>query len=412
MNLLHLKRLGRNALLFAPMPKAAKIEAFRDLKGLPESDPGPTRSVGEAVNWLTRAQDHSISRDGGVARHYSLLTGWGPSYPETTGYIIPTLIKYADENDQEDLINRANRMLDWLVAIQFKGGGFKAGTIDSKPAAPTPFNTGQILLGLVEGVRVFGNRYKKPMKRAADWLVKIQDQDGCWRKFPTPFAVYGEKTYDTHVAWGLLEAADVDGNEDYFRAGMSNVRWALKHQRGNGWFEKCCLIDPARPLSHTIGYVFRGLLEAYLHSRDPDVLAASVKLADGLLRVLREDGSLPGRIGANWNGVNGWVCLTGSAQIACCWFLMYELSQEKKYLDAALSVNKYLRRTQRLRVAEETRGAIKGSFPIFGDYGRYEYLSWAAKFFIDSNMLEMEIVKGKMTDDGRQRTAKAGAFAS
>ncbi len=34
------------------------------------------------------------------------------------------------------------------------------------------------------------------------------------------------------------------------------------------------------------------------------------------------------------------------------------------------------------------RGGIKGSFPVNGAYGRYQYLNWAAKFFMDSLMLE------------------------
>jgi len=36
-------------------------------------------------------------------------------------------------------------------------------------------------------------------------------------------------------------------------------------------------------------------------------------------------------------------------------------------------------------------GGVKGSFPIDGRYGKFGYLNWAAKFFIDSNMLEAEI---------------------
>jgi hypothetical protein len=39
----------------------------------------------------------------------------------------------------------------------------------------------------------------------------------------------------------------------------------------------------------------------------------------------------------------------------------------------------------------ETRGAIKGSFPVSGGYGAYQYVSWACKFSIDANMLEREI---------------------
>jgi hypothetical protein len=39
----------------------------------------------------------------------------------------------------------------------------------------------------------------------------------------------------------------------------------------------------------------------------------------------------------------------------------------------------------------ETRGGIKGSFPVFGGYCPYQYLNWASKFFIDANMAELLI---------------------
>jgi hypothetical protein len=46
-------------------------------------------------------------------------------------------------------------------------------------------------------------------KKDVDWLVKTQDQDGCWRKFCFPFTNSGDKTYSTHIAWRLFEAAKI-----------------------------------------------------------------------------------------------------------------------------------------------------------------------------------------------------------
>ena len=40
-------------------------------------------------------------------------------------------------------------------------------------------------------------------------------------------------------------------------------------------------------------------------------------------------------------------------------------------------------------------GGIAGSFPIWGKYIHYCYPNWAAKFFADSLMLELEIVNAK-----------------
>ena len=92
------------------------------------------------------------------------------------------------------------------------------------------------------------------------------------------------------------------------------MRWALTLQSENGWFSRCCLDDPDRPLTHTIGYVLRGVIEAYLYSEDPVFLAAATRCADGVMTALPADGALPGRLDGSWRSVNGWSCLTGNTQ--------------------------------------------------------------------------------------------------
>ena len=48
-----------------------------------------------AAEWLERAQ--STTGDGGVSGRYRLDSGWTSSYPETTGYIVPTFLRLANE---------------------------------------------------------------------------------------------------------------------------------------------------------------------------------------------------------------------------------------------------------------------------------------------------------------------------
>lgn len=380
---------------YLQLTPAAREEERRDRLGLPMQDPGVDRAIEAAVAWIGRAQDRSRSRDGGVARHFSLLTGWGTSYPETTGYLVPTMLAVAQAWGDHLVRQRARYMLDWLVAIQLRDGAFQAGTVDAQPIVPTVFNTGQVLLGLAAGVREFGDRYRDAMIRAADWLIANQDADGCWRKYPTPFAIPGEKAYETHVAWGLLEAARLEPQRGYAEAALANVRWALQHQRANGWFAHCCLTDPSKPLTHTLGYALRGLIEAFRFTRDPGLLQACRKTADGLLTALDPDGFLPGRLQADWTGAVPWACLTGTVQIASCWLLLYLETRNPDYLDAARRANRYVRRTVRLDGPPAIRGGIKGSFPISGEYGSYQYLNWAAKFFVDSNLLEAEVLSAE-----------------
>ena len=61
-----------------------------------------------AINWLLRAQ--KATGDDGVSLGYfplSVQNGWRPSYPETTGYIITSLLKYAQEFEREDIAQAA-----------------------------------------------------------------------------------------------------------------------------------------------------------------------------------------------------------------------------------------------------------------------------------------------------------------
>jgi hypothetical protein len=382
---------ARYYLEFRRLPASAKAAIRADAAGPPSYDPGTEAAITAALEWLGRAQDRSRTSDGGVARHYSLLTGWAASYPETTGYIIPTLLEQAERRNDASLRERARRMLDWLVSIQFPEGGFQGGIVGQKHRVPVTFNTGQILLGLAAGAKEFGDQYRVPMQKAADWLANSQDADGCWRKYRTPFASADDKAYETHVSWGLFEAARIGGNPGWGKAGLRQVRWALTKQRANGWMESCCLSNPLSPLTHTLGYALRGILEAWRFSQIDDFLAAGRRLGDGLLTAQRSDGSLPGELKSDWSPGVSWACLTGIVQIAHCWLILFGATGERNYRDAAFAANAFVRRTVSYDGPDDIRGGVKGSFPIDGDYGRFEYLNWAAKFFIDSNQAELNL---------------------
>jgi len=383
----------RGAIQRMRLPAAAKAEERRDRRGLPAEDPGPETAAAAALDWILTAQDRSATADGGVARDFSLVRGWAASYPETTGYIVPTLLVAAERLRRPDAAERARRMLDWLVSIQLDGGAFQGGTIGAAEIAPVVFNTGQILMGLAAGARAFGEPYRGAMRRAADWLCEVQDGDGCWRRFGSPFAAAGDKVYDTHVAWGLFEAARAEPERRAWGdAGMANVHWALERQAANGWFADCCLSDPTRPLTHTLGYALRGVIEGHRDSGNAALLAAALRTGEGLASCVDDAGFLPGRLDRDWRAAADWSCLTGSVQIAACWLLLHEATGETRWLDVARRVNAWVRRTISLDGPVETRGAVKGSFPVSGGYCTWQYPNWAAKFFIDACFLETDAV--------------------
>ena len=328
-----------------------------------------------------------------MARHFSLIDGWSTSYPETTGYIIPTLLSCADCGTTTRCGSALRRrMLDWLVSIQFPEGGFQGGLIDSTPVVPVTFNTGQILLGFVEGVREFGEPYRGPMRRAADWLVATQDSDGCWRRYRDPVRGARREVLRDPRILGPPRGRSCRA-QDFLRPGGTGQCRVGPRQpaRPNGWFAKCCLQDESAPLTHTLGYVLRGILEAHAFAGDEELLRSARRAADGLLRALRDDGALPGRLDADWRGTVPWICLTGNVQVAHCWLMLYEETGDERYREAGCAANRFVRRTVAVEGPLPTRGAVKGSMPIDGEYGAYQYLNWACKFFIDSHLLELRV---------------------
>lgn len=354
-------------------------------------DAGAEKCITSALQWLIDAQDNSSTNDNGIARHYHIAKGWGPSYPETSGYTIPTLLKCSEVFCKPDLSRRARAVLDWLVGIQLSDGAFQGGTAGVQKTTPVAFNTGQIILGLASGVESFGSQYSLPLLRASEWLCKVQDADGSWTSTKSPFGGPGLKAYDTHIAWGLFRAAEVTGRNEFLNIAEHNIKWALSFQHKNGWPSNCCLSNPDKPLTHTIGYYLRGLIEAYKYTKKQEYLNAALLLSSGLSDVVTDSGFLPGRIGSNWNVASNWSCLTGSAQIAICWFLLSEITHNNTLQDLAIRVNGYIRRSMHHDGPSGVKGGVKGSDPISGSYNPFMYLNWAAKFSIDSFLMELQL---------------------
>jgi hypothetical protein len=354
----------------------------------------PERHLQAVIEWLCRAQDATGS--GGVSRSYSLRfrrahgrRGWLAAYPETTGYIIPTFLAYAARVGRAEYRERALRMAQWEIDVQLESGAVQGGVIGHAPS-PAIFNTGQVLFGWAAAFRETGDpRFQKAASRAADFLVDAQDADGAWRRHGSRFARPGVNVYDARTAWGLLDASLVTGDPRHRDGALRNLRYVLTRQRPNGWFEECCLDDDRRPLLHTIAYTMEGLLEGGAIAGDADLIAAARRAADALLARQRPDGSLSGRFDDQWQATARWSCLTGDAQTAIVWLRLGEITGEGRYVEGGQRLNRYLMSTQDLGATDPgVRGGIKGSDPIYGEYGSHEYLNWAAKFFADALMLE------------------------
>lgn len=341
------------------------------------------------MSWLKCAQD--IRDDEGMSAGYSFRYGWLPSYPETTGYIISTFLAYYHSSNNEEYLDRAGKMANWLLSIQFANGAFR-GLYGNAPAKPTVFNTGQILQGLV---RVYTEtqkaEYLKAARNAADWLVDVQDEDGAWRTLTYNGLPH---VYHTRVAWPLLELYQVVPDESYLRAATKNIDWSLSNQEKNGWFKNNAFDSKSNPFLHTIAYAIEGLLECAALMQNKNWLEAAIKPAEVLLKEFEIRDKLAGVYNDKWQGVANYRCLTGEAQMSVCWLRLFQLTGDRRLLNYALRMNGSLRALQGIESGNPgIRFGIKGSHPIWGGYQAFMYPNWAAKFFADALMLEGSCVE-------------------
>ena len=356
---------------------------------------GNQEHIKHAADWIISAQQAG-KKSGGVAAGYSIL-GWDESYPEVTGYIIPTLFELSSYFEKPRYKESALAMADWLVSIQLESGAFPG----PRPKTPMVFDTGQILFGLVRAYEETKSpEYLSTATRAAEWLSSIQEDDGSWEKH-----VYkdGKRSYHARVAWALLEAYNITQKKEFLIAGKKNLDWVLTQQLDNGWFMNAAFESRRDPFLHTIAYVLEGLLEGgvwfnrleygkgqYLSGKN--YINSVVKAADALITLQQENGSLFGIYDRNWTKTCGWSCLVGNAQTSVVWLRLYSLTGRAKYLEAAKKMNKYLKATQNIKSRDRgINGGIKGSQPIYGRYAPFGYISWGAKFFIDALLLEQKL---------------------
>jgi hypothetical protein len=375
------------------------LHLLRGYTSMPRrTPPDPELSLRLAIEWICRAQD--ASGDGGVARSYAIAynrffqrRGWLPSYPETTGYIIPTLFEYARRTGRQEYFTRAVRMTDWECDVQMPSGAVMGGTVDTKPT-PAIFNTGQVLFGWVRAYEETGNRrYLEAAIRAGDFMIASQDGDGAWRKNLSNYAsgAMTSYTYNTRSAWGMVLLAIASGRDIYRDSAVRNVEYALTQQLPNGWFDNNCLSDRTQPLLHTIAYALRGVLEIGIALDIPRYIDAVKPAADALIERQRPDGSLAGRFDRDWQPTVDYSCLTGNVQMGTVWAGLYRVTQDRRYLDALSRANAYTMSVQWLDTGNPgLDGGISGSFPLHGRYGHFEVLNWAVKFFADSLMLEAD----------------------
>jgi hypothetical protein len=316
--------------------------------------------------------------------------GWLPSYPETTGYIIPTLLEFARRWERPEVRERAIEMALWEAEVQMPTGAVQSGRIckrDQQVAAS--FNTGMVLHGYTAAYRESReNRFLAVGLKAADFLMSDLSPDGFFRTHGSQVMDHRIKTYESLCAWALYRFGEDAGDARYKRAALRAVEGALSQQQANGWFANCCLTRPEAPLVHTIAYTLQGILEVGILSEREDLIRAVRRGLDPMLDRVSSLGFLPGRFRPNWQPAVFSSCLTGSAQVAIICYRLFETLGIRGYGSMGNRLLNHLKALQMCSSDPGIHGALPGSFPILGSYMRGGYPNWATKYLLDALLMQ------------------------
>lgn len=347
-----------------------------------------------ATDWLLKA--HSICANQGFSKLYSLRDGWYGPYAETTGYIIPTLhavlnsIEYKKPEIEKAIIESAN----WLTRIQYENGAF-GDSISSNPSIyktsqELVFDTGQAIFGLICAFNMSGeNKFINSAIKAADWLIRVQDENGTWSKY-----VYNEipHTYYSRVSNALCELWKNTGIEKYKSSALKNIEWVIKNQLKNSAFTNCSFLPDNKPVLHVIAYTIEGLWKSGVILNDESIKKHAKKSAEVLKDIQKRDTILFSHYDTNWNPTDPTRCLTGLAQMAEIWLFIFSETQDLEFCNAADTALNYLKEKIIINDAHPNlHGGLLGSYPWWGVYFPWAIPNWGNKFFIDALLLRQKL---------------------
>lgn len=368
---------AKSAMYWGDMPPVADRKASPDLERLHA-----------AIDWLCRSMDATPVDGSSVC--FKLYGGWANAYPETTGYIIATLFRYASLYHKPEIAERATRMARWITTLQQDNGALPGG--DYKPGTTRPasvFNSGQMIIGLIAAFEeTQDQQFLDVAARAAQWLASEQDDTGAWSKhaYRSGFS----PSYYSRVCWPMLMTVAHTGDEAVRAAAGRGLDFIASKLQANH-----AILDwgfaPDKPaFTHTIAYTIRGFLEAdRLEPGHQNWVDAGQLTAEKVFRIFELRKRIAGAYDPNWKGSNWYVCLTGNCQLAICWMRLFDVNGDARLVNAACKAIDIVSRNQPLNplLIKPLKGGIPGSSPIFGRYLTLRYPNWAAKFYADALMM-------------------------
>jgi len=347
------------------------------------------------LNWFLLAK--KSSKDNGIPAKINLLDYiisnkvFYPSYPETTGYIIPSMINSFSYSNTVDEIH-INEMIKFLLTIQNTNGGFNAhagiNNIEKKSYA---FDTGQILCGLVSYYKNIeqSDDIKRAITNASNWMADNIEKDG---SFTLNSCFNGKKAYYSRATIGLALSANLFDNNSWRDKVISQIGWIISQQNELGWYNHYSFSNGKWFNLHGISYTIRGILECGYLLNNNEFIGSAKLAVDKIIAInckgLPYNSKLPNSFTVDYKEYDDELCLTGMAQFAIICFKLWKITKKDSYYKFAEELTTILKKVHFQNFDDENlNGLLSGSWPINGKYQTFDLPNWPIKFFLDCLMI-------------------------
>ncbi len=319
----------------------------------------------------------------GSSHSYSLVWGWSRAYPETTGYLIPTLLAWGDWRQDERCLELARQWAEWLVGLQQREGFWAGGVVGGQQ--PSVFNTAMI----VDGLSALAERMPdahfaaESAYRGLAWLLVASDADGAWRQ-----GLYVPGFTPAYYAYAVAAALRSIERLHQWRKGEELLRRATayyaRHLDADGTLVQAGFHPGPWAFTHTIAYALQGLWEAALYFEEVSLQQRVLRACCRWQMVMQERGRVGGRYRQGWKGDYSFTCPLGNAQLSV-------LFRKVGSHAGAIALERWADWLLHQAVEHQywgtdpnRRGALPGSVPLWGPYLRWRYPNWGAKFLLDA----------------------------
>jgi uncharacterized protein YyaL (SSP411 family) len=320
------------------------------------------RFLRPAINWLMLSGIRNKSSEttyGGFNSGYDLREkSYSLAYCEITGYAINLLSNLYRLKKNHLFLEFAKNAGNFLVDMQYKGssqkifGAFPKGYSFLQKAVVYDFYSFDVAICISALIDLFREtneqRFLASAKIAGDWLVnQMQFDDGAFRSmfdcsiqdFAQIKKWFGNRgCLHAKNAIGLLKLSDVTGDAKFKESATRVCDWVLNLQKRNGAF--VATESESYVFAHAQCYATEGLLHVHLNLNNPKYLEAALESGKWLIQAQNADGSLN-----RFYYKNSFIptkMTDATSQALRIWAILYRLTREKDYLDAAQKSAKFL----------------------------------------------------------------------